>query len=873
MKILVIGDRLSKQEEKDNLGPWAGRYAQWMRGLLRSKGTVILRNISHTSQSPKDESSSRDRLFSFITTENPDLLFLCGPEVSSLAGCFPWINNLEKRRGQFDNIEGFLFNIKGVKTFPIPHPRDIYNQKHYYPHLLNTLEKAFLDQPELAPQGLFNGPIASYLEHLEAIKQTTSLVFDIETPMIKKGKLVPLGNMFLRGLGWATKEVCGAITPDQFGLEVFNGFKEAILAKIADPECLKINQNIFFDLEYLDYLEMKEGRRVTLRGPVHCTKQAEVLMNPDLPADLGAIAARNFILSAWKGDHHASGEALRFYNMKDVFITREIYYKQTKQLKQLLMWEFFSERRMRLYEHTFKMARDGMRIDVEKRTAQKGPVMKALEEPLADIMRICEGVSLPQPKNPKRTPKADKFTGKMFDGKPGEKKLLPKTLRVATARDEKNGLIKGGIYELTYEKVSKLNPNSTQQLKHVMQALNFPKVIIRQASTKKRVADSTGTDALQKILATKDLTDNQRLFLLSLIDYRTLGKALRAYYNNALDEDGFFRYYYDQDGAKATGRSSSRQTVRNSGGNSQNFPAREKNKVLKNYPFKNLIIPRTPAHIITQHDQSSAEAMIVAHLSGTKVLMEEFKRPTPDSHRLIAKFIHEYLEKTPFESLPSEDQKRLRNGRKAVAHGYNYGMAAPTLQETIFKNTKEFVPIKDIELVFTALDQLLPEIKTNWHFKMKQRIQSQAPWYNAFGRMIVFRGKEEQNTLNEMLAKEPQGTIPELTNEMLCFFGEVFRRWPEFGGSILQMCHDSLACCILEDTKDLYNALFTYRSQFISLDLGYGPFVVKWDGSWGPSLGEAKKPFTNNNTISIPQDMLEFAKQHALSYTRRTPNV
>lgn len=877
LKILVIGDKLSKEEYTKQMGPWSGRYASWMRGLLRSKGQVILRNLSQDSSTPQDTPENRRKIVQLLDQEKPDLCLLCGPEVSSLAGAFPWINSSERRRGEFDSIEGFLLDCAGYRTYVIPHPRDIYSQPHYYPHLLNTLEKAFSDAQEIAPEGLYKSSesLETYLGVLADLPRSSFLIFDIETPMIQKGKRVSLERLQLRSLGFATDKHCGAIAPDQFGLEIFEKFRKTILELIADSSITKVNQNIFFDLEYLDYLEIKRGSRLVLNGPVHCTKQAEVLLNPDLPLDLGAIAQRNFVLRPWKGDHHASGEALRFYNMKDVYITREIYFKQLEQLKQAGSWQFFSERRMPLYQHTFRMAREGMLIDEEKRQQYKKPVMKALEEPLAEIMALCEGVELPQPKNPKRTPSKDVFTGEMFVGTSADKKLLPPTQRVATKKDEKYGFVKGGIYTLTYEKRTLFNPQSTPQLKSVMESLKFPKVVIRQASTKKRVADSTGTDALQKILATKQLTDEQRKFLLNLIDYRTLNKALKAYYNNSLDEDGVFRFYYDNDGAKKTGRSSSRKTVRNTGGNSQNFLTRSKNITLSEYKFKNLIIPTAPNHIITTHDQSSAEAMIVAHLSSARVLLDEFKKDKPDSHLTYARFIYEYLYNQPWMDLPEDVRKNRRNETKAIGHGYHYAMAEATLQETIFKNSRVFIPIEDIKRVYQALDKLVPEVKTIWHAKMNDRIQSQVTWFSPVGRPIVFRGRATTSTLNEMLAKEPQGTIPEITNEMLGFFGELFQRYPMFEGKILQMGHDSLSCEIARDYADLYNSLFEYRASFISLDLNHGPFVVKWDGGYGETLGQSSddKKRLKFQSAEIPSELTSFAKSHAARYTRRALNV
>lgn len=869
MKILVIGDRLSKEEVKDNLGPWGGRYAQWMRKLLRSKGTVTLRNIHHSPQIPQDSHQNRDAISQMIQQDRPDLIFLCGPEVTSLAGCFPWIWSLEQRRGQFDEVEGFRFHIKGIPAYPIPHPRDIHTQGHYLTHLLNTLEKAFSSQPALEAQGLTDGPIHLYDQALQDIAQSDMLVFDIETPMMRKGQRTPLAAMYLRGIGWATHSACGAITPDQFGLDYFHNFLRTILARIADPTVLKVNHNIFFDLEYLDYLEMKEGRRLCLRGPVHCTKQAEVLLYPDLPADLGACAQRAFILDAWKGDHHASGAALRSYNMKDVYITRALREVQLKEMERIGCRTFFEERRVALYEHTFKMARDGMKINAELRSAWRKPVDEALQIPQQGLLDACQDIELPQPKNPKRKPEADTFTGQMFSGTQEEKQALKKQdLYVATKGDQKKyGHIPKGIYKKAYAKVETINPNSPPQLKAAMSALNFPKVIVRQASTKKRVADSTGTDALNKILTTKELNDNQRLFLLNLIEYRALGKAIRSYYDNALDEDDVFRYYYDQDGAKATGRSSSKKTVRNTGGNSQNFPSRSKNPILSKYKFKSLIIPHEVGNVICQHDQSSAEAMIVAHLAGAKVLMQEFLKDKPDTHRVVAKFIHEHLTQTSFEDLPADEQKRLRNGRKAVAHGFNYAMAGATLQETIFKNTGEFVPISEIESVFKALEHLLPEIKQVWHARTLQRIQTGERWFNAFGRPIQWKGPITPNSLCETLAKEPQGTIPELTNEMLSFASQLFQAFPFFNGHVLQMCHDSLAVEVAKHHADLYHALFDYRSRFITLDLGHGPFIVKWDGAYGPSLGEQKATF---KPAPIPENLRTFAETHAKRYTRRT---
>jgi DNA polymerase I-like protein with 3'-5' exonuclease and polymerase domains len=876
VKTLVIGDHLSQEERKKNLGVFGGKYAGWFKGQLRRYTHEIV--VENLSQFPIRQQLPQSMITALVMKHKPDLILLCGPEVTGVSGITQWENREESRSTAFDDVEGHYNEFNNVRTFVVPHPRDLYDRPHYYTHLMNTLDKAYSGQKPVDRSAtyLIDGPLDHYLAALELIKVSPFIVFDIETPMLPEKAGTKPSDLYLRSIGWCVKGSIGAITPCQFGTDVFDEFVKTIRSRIADPKCLKSNHNIFFDLEYLDYMSP-----VTLRGNVHCTMQAEILCFPNLPVSLNACVARHLMERSWKGGWHASGKELRLYNVRDCDFTNQLRHIQEQELKKIKGWDFFTKRRMPLFEATFHMARGGFRMDLENRDRYRVGVMAALEEPGRNIHELTKHV-IPVDADKKHTPKNDIYVGPLvteealaaFKTKKAKNELIKATaakiisldseLRVATAKDGKLGLIVGHVYRKSYSYRESVNISSPKQLKEVFEALNMPKVITRNAITKQRRTDSTGKNALKKILATKTLTDPQRELLLNLLLIKPLKKAISSYYNNALDDDGFFRCYFNNDGAKATGRSSSRQTLLHTGGNSQNFPAREdKKSPLYKYKFKDLVLA-SPGCYLYQADQSSAEAMIVAHLAECKVLLEEFKKPKPDSHRLNAKFIYEYLNPgKSFEDLPLEEQGKKRKGAKSPGHGFNYGMAPSTLQETMFMDSGVFVPIKEIEAVFDALGKLLPEIKSIWHARTMRRIKTGERWWSAFGRPLQFHGKESQNSLNELLALEPQGTIPELTNEMIQFCHRLFLTFPEFGGRVIQNGHDAVLVEVKKDMIRMFHTLFTKRSQYIRLEYSNGPFVVKWDASAGNKWG---KMHTMNRTIHAWEIYLDFIDNDVRRY-------
>lgn len=829
MRILVIGDHLSKKEAESFSGPWSERYARWFLSLLPSSD-VICRNISSSLSLSKFQPDASSRIRSWIKETSPDVVLLCGPEVTALAECCPWAENKSVRRGRFDEVEGFLFDHLGVKAFPIPHPRDCFLQKHYLTHLENTIMK--LNEPEIIVPAM-SGELSSF-------SQADSFVFDLETPYYRD--FVKLKDILVRAISVAWRDQDGtlrtqAFTPDQ---GEFYLWEKELLRKLSDPSVRKINHNIFYDLHQYFYLSMRDKFPFSLRGKTHCTMQFEKMTNPDLPASLGATISREFVTRSWKGDADKSGQVLREYASKDTYLTYLLWEKQRALAEEKGSLEYWEDFRESIYEHTFEMACHGMKIDIKKRASWANDIKELLLDPFRAMQEIVDGITLPQPKVKKRTPENDIFTGEILEGtlsKEKREELKKNGLRVSTKRD--TNFVEKGIYRLTYEETTEFNPNSVHHMRAAFDQLKLPKVLIRDQATKKRRADSTGKNAIQKILYTKKLSDEQRAFLLAVSAYKEIKKVIGTYYGSLLDEDACFRYYYDMEGARKTGRSSSKKTFRDTGGNSQNLPARtKKDSKLKSFKFKELIIPSVPGNVIVSHDEDSAEAMIVAHLSGAKVLLEEFKKDKPDSHRLYAKFVYEYLTKKSFEELSKDEQKAKRNGMKPCGHGFHYFMSPPTLQETRFMNELVYTPISEIEQVFAALSNLVPEI-LSWHSRVEQKILTRERWFSVFGRPIQFRGKVEQNSLNELLAKEPQGTIPDINNIMLGFFSRAFREFPEFNGKVINMCHDSLSCEVNENLLGQYEALFRDRAKLIILDYGHGGFDVKWSGGYGADFGEA----------------------------------
>jgi DNA polymerase I-like protein with 3'-5' exonuclease and polymerase domains len=851
--ILVIGDRLSQEEETLNSGPFSGPYSYQFKSWLNTVQPIYY-NCSDTKAKPILSQAAQLTVKNKINSIQPAGILACGRFAGEVLGL---ITNPAK--DEFDNSETHLFNYNGIPVVITPHPRESMIESYYPQHIqfgINKLINAINGYKE--PAHINHHDLGAVFTAAKAIKPGDVVCLDIETPKMKSRD-----DLKLRSIAFSTDGINAyVISPDLYGQNIFEEFLQHIVRAIENPSVTIVGQNIFFDLSVLNQIY-----GVFVKGPVHCTMQVENLLNYQFPKSLNDLAKRYLAVSPWKGGYKFSGHELREYNCLDVIYTFRIYQKQTTALHTRGLWNYFSKYRLPLFEATFHMAMTGMVVDTDLRSEYQKEVQEALVEPLKQFNEtVLKFIHLVPPKetvkktwdvaNDIRVPninptpaeckalKGDSWKKYLY-GCGINKDLAPDYYIVKKAKAKLYGWTVGQVNRKVYKDVSTftpyeaINPKSPNQLKLLFASMDIPKVRVRQASTKKYVMDSTSSDALRKILATKPTTEDQSNVLISLLAYRELEKVLGTYYSMPLDPGGIWRYSYNQDGAD-TGRSTSSMTSWGTGGNSQNLPSRTKNEVLKRLKFKNLIIPR-PGRLFFTPDQASAESVVVAYLSNCQIMIDEFNKPEPDFHRIVAKLCYEFINPGKrFDDLDSDLQKQLRNDSKAISHGASYGMFVDTLRESYFKATGKFVGREEIQALLNAWHLAFKEIKSNWHNDVKHKVKNGEVWSNCFGRQYYFSGVEDFNSLQEMLAKEPQGLVPDITNQMVLW---AYRHLvvETNKGAVVQHGHDAFLCEVDADYIETFVPLFFEQASKLSLSFPTGNVVMKWDGQIGDRWGNVIK--------------------------------
>lgn len=862
-KILIIGDRLSKNEALLHSGPFSGDYAVWFKKALRAENLDPIFVNAWEGDKITDFSSSRSAiLHSKIKAEQAKLVVVLGFDTVKLLGLLQFVTN---DRDQFDNLVNFYCDANGVRFLPLAHPRESMKVDHWAFYIKAGIKQAAAELRSACPP----------LEHFETdlspspleLEQSIAAIaagneavcLDIETNYRKtkvNGKTTHVDND-LKSISWGTASGgVHVVSRDQFGDDFFVSILRKLQPLIEDQGRMKIGQNFFFDAYCLwHYYGIKA------RGPVLDTLHVSNVLRDFLPKSLNWIAKLYLRIAPWKGGHSAQGAELRRYNAQDVHYTLRIAQRMEQELRDRNLYDYWATYRRDLFEATFDMATFGLRVDLTKRQEFKDAALIEISNIEAEMNQIVAGKIPPQEVKKKardqaKDVKIENLCGK-FEWVAASKKLGRKAttqkdfqqwlysqgVSADKAKDlyyirydmPELGFVKGEVRrkahrtDLTLVPRTEFNPRSPDQKKSVLGNMG-----VRLERTKKNEdKDTTEKGAIRKTLALQasSLSDDQRRLLLLLLDHGDKSKMVSTYYDMKYDADGKWRYSYNIEGAE-TGRSSSSKTPVDTGGNSQNLPRKGKGGV----NFKDVIVP-SEGKILIQLDQKSAESVVVAYLAGNKAMKEEFAKESADFHTLVAKMLHKQVTGEEFESLDPKVQKHLRQGYKAVSHGASYGLAEYMLQELLFMGTGEFLPGAKCRALLDGWHAAFPEVRGTWHALVRARLNSGEAWRNVFGREHAHGGIKSGNSQNEMLAWEPQSTVPELSNIMLRWSYEMSHKQPTWGLQVLQMGHDAVVVEIFPQyVRDYYDA-FLARANQIELKYPTGTAIIKWDAEVGERWG------------------------------------
>ena len=281
---------------------------------------------------------------------------------------------------------------------------------------------------------------------------------------------------------------------------------------------------------------------------------------------------------------------------------------------------------------------------------------------------------------------------------------------------------------------------------------------------------SVGVDALTKLYRKYRLPQLQIILKL-----RGLKKLKSTYLKIQLDNNNRIHTSY---GLTKTGRLSSKKDLFNRGMNLQNIP-KDKDQDFK---IRSMFIADS-GKVLIAADLWQAEAMVTAW-DAREEQMKEWLRAGNKVHTLVAKLIFNTDEPT----------KHQYNIAKTVVHGVNYGRGIQSIADACdltFKDAKEVrdTYLNKFPMIKVRQDKIADDLKYG------RRIIT-----NCFGRRRKFLGRNNNDTVREMICQIPQSTVADVINHGLV---EVNRKLPEGASALMQVHDEIISQCYPEQAKEV----------------------------------------------------------------------
>lgn len=281
--------------------------------------------------------------------------------------------------------------------------------------------------------------------------------------------------------------------------------------------------------------------------------------------------------------------------------------------------------------------------------------------------------------------------------------------------------LKTSLYEAVgYE----LNPNSSTQLKNYFyKELGYTPIYNRK----------TGNISCDEEALTKLSVKNPSAVIDAIKELRKMTKILSTYINTRLDDDNRIRCNYNIAGT-TSGRFSSSQTIKKTGGNLQNIPKGD---------IKSLFIP-DDGYTLIEMDLNQAEARVVAMLANERSMIEAFN---------LGRDIHSENAMRIFGKCNPE----LRTIAKRLVHAANYGIGCKLFSYIAECSQQEAKRLLD--LYFKAF----PKIR-EWHMKTISEVKAKGYLVTPFGRKKYFFGRYDDSLYRQAISYVPQSTVADALN-------------------------------------------------------------------------------------------------------------
>ncbi len=196
--------------------------------------------------------------------------------------------------------------------------------------------------------------------------------------------------------------------------------------------------------------------------------------------------------------------------------------------------------------------------------------------------------------------------------------------------------------------------------------------------------------------------------------------------------------------------------------------------------------------------------------------------------------------------LKTKEGKQIYDTDKAVSHGTNYMMQAPTMHMTIFKKSKAelYIPVKDCEKRrllylkrYKKLEKLYEHIPTI--------INSHGYLDCPSGMRRGFFGRNDNHRTRVGLSLIPQNNTAFATNRCLHnLYHSPYNRRPSSTELIMQplnQVHDEADLAFHPHELEQVREIFTKATDFDSEVWGLR-FKIPFDANYGPDWGNANTP-------------------------------
>jgi DNA polymerase len=234
---------------------------------------------------------------------------------------------------------------------------------------------------------------------------------------------------------------------------------------------------------------------------------------------------------------------------------------------------------------------------------------------------------------------------------------------------------------------------------------------------------------------------------------------------------------------------------------------------------RRMFIPHE-GNIFIQADLSQAEAVAVAHFSRCQKMIDLFKQPDADIHRMVASWA---LNKSPKE-VTKEERKRF----KRAVHGGNYGISP--LAFAIELN----VDIKTARDTLEKYHATLPEIRAWWREIEDELSRSHRVLWTPLGRRRLFKGFWGRELFKEAYAYLPQSTVADLAHHAILKLHYVYL--PD-SWWIVQQSHDSVLIQgpreLVEEAKEAIKKAFDKKVLIHGRWMTVGLDVEILEERWG----------------------------------------